>query len=259
MTDRDLAAVLARWGELRPQRLPPVLWGPAAAMIAAAERDAKSAGIALDELLETSAAEFPQIGEPLLLDFGAHRWLREENEPAYSAWLAWILEQRNDSGAILSLFGREPGEMAGRPCEVECEVVAPEGRLDIVVRCDGTSTFAIEVKTQAEPEEDQLDRYVRFLSREKHPLGLVLLAVSTPESLVPNGWSFQSWADIALGLRTWAAEGCRRGSSVQAALTLAFCGAVEQNLLGYSRGGINTPDTVRHIESWLTRCKHGDA
>jgi hypothetical protein len=42
---------------------------------------------------------------------------------------------------------------------------------------------------------------------------------------------------------------------MQAAMTLAFCGAVEQNLIGYGRAGINTPETARYIESWLERRK----
>jgi hypothetical protein len=222
-------------------------------MIDAAERDAVSAGVALAELLKTSAAEFPRVGDPLLLDFGTHRWLKEEHELAYSDWLAWILEQRRESGAVLSLFGREPGALAGTPCEVHREIRVPEGQIDLVVRCDGTAALAVEVKTTSEPDEDQLERYLGWLGRENQPLGLVLLAMSKPESLIPTEWSFRYWGDVTSGLRTWAAEWCEDGQLMQAAMTLAFCGAGEQNLLGYSRDGINTPDTVRYIESWLER------
>lgn len=253
MTNRELAAVLARWGEIGGRPMPPAPWGPAAKMIAAAERDAERAGVALDELLKTSAAELPRVGDPLLVDFDTHRWLREEHELAYSDWLAWVLEQRSESGAVLSLFGREPGALAGTPCKVHREIRVPEGQLDIVIRCDGTAALAVEVKTTSEPDADQLGRYLEWLGREKHPLGLVLLATRKPESLVSSEWSFRCWGDVTSGLRTWAAEWCEQGRLMQAAMTLAFCGAVEQNLLGYCREGINTPETARYIESWLER------
>jgi hypothetical protein len=222
-------------------------------MVQAAELDAERAGVALDDLLKTSATEFPGIGDPLAVDFGTHRWLREEHELGYSDWLAWLLEQRGDSGAVLSLFGVEPGTLAGTPCEVHRETCVPEGRLDLELRCDGTAALAVEIKTTSEPDGDQLERYLQWLSREKRPLGLVLLAVSKPESLVSNNWSFQPWQDVTSGLRTWAAEWCEQDQLMQAAMTLAFCGAVEQNLLGYSLKGINTPDTAQYIESWLER------
>jgi hypothetical protein len=222
-------------------------------MIAAAERDAENARVALDELLRTSAAEFPRIGDPLLFDFGMQGWLREEHELAYSDWLAWVLEQRGESGAVLSLFGIEPGALAGTSCEVDREIRVPEGRLDLVIRCGGIAALVVEVKTTSEPDEDQLRWYLEWLGRETHPLGLVLLARSKPDSLVPGGWSFRCWEDVTSDLRTWAAEWCEQGKLMQSAMTLAFCGAVEQNLLGHCRGGINTPDTERYIESWLER------
>lgn len=253
MTNRELAAVFARWGEIGRRPVPPVPWGPAARMIDAAERDAVRAGAALDELLKTSAAQFPRVGDPLLYDFGTHGWLRKEHELAYSDWLAWILKQRGDSGAVLSLFGKEPGTLASTSCTLHREIAIREGRLDLVVRCDGTAALAVEVKTTSEPDEDQLERYLVWLAREKQPLGLVLLAISKPEWFVSGELTFRSWEDVTLGLRTWAAVWCEHGLLMQAAMTLAFCGAVEQNLLGYRRVGINTPDTASFIESWLER------
>jgi hypothetical protein len=228
-------------------------------MIAAAWRDAASAKVVLSELLDSAGAEFPGIGDPMLLDFGTHRWLREERELAYSDWLAWILEQRNDSGAILSLFGMESSALAGGICEVHREFPVPGGQLDILVFCNAGSVFAIEIKTTSEPEEEQLDRYVAWLKRQNRPVGLVLLGVSKPESLASNYWSFRSWDDVGAGLRTWAAEWCDQGRLMQAAMTLGFCGAVEQNLLGYSRSGINTPDVTRYLESWLETRKNEKA
>lgn len=260
MTTRKLAAILRRWGEIGARvsgrLLTTVPWAPAASMIWAAERDAERASVALHELLKATVAEFPGVGDdPLLFDFGTHRWLAEEHELAYSDWLAWILEQRPDSGAVLSLFGREPGMLAGTHCRIDRELRVPEGRPDLVVRCDETAALAVEVKTTSEPDEEQLQKYLQWLSREKQPLGLVLLAVSKPKSLDPDGWTFRAWSDVASDLRTWAAEWCAQGRLIPAAMTLALCGAVEHNLLGYGRAGINTPETARYIESWLERRK----
>lgn len=187
MTTRELAAVLRRWSEIGARVggrvLTPVPWAPAARLIAAAERDAVRASVALHELMRAAAAEFPGVGyDPLHVDFDTHRWLKKEHELAYSDWLAWIVDQRTDSGAVLSLFGEEPGMLAGTPCRVDREYRVPEGRPDLVIRCDGTATLAVEVKTTSEPDEEQLKKYLQWLSREKRPVGLVLLAVSKPES-----------------------------------------------------------------------------
>jgi hypothetical protein len=121
MTNRELAAVLRRWSEIGPRLgervLAPVPWAPAARLIAAVERDAERASVALQGLMRATAAEFPGVGyDPLHVDFHTHRWLKKEHELAYSDWLAWILDQRNDSGAVLSLLGRDPGMLAGTPC-----------------------------------------------------------------------------------------------------------------------------------------------
>jgi hypothetical protein len=260
MTNGELADVLFRWADIGGRPLPSVPyrvpWGPSARMIEAAERDAQRARLALDELLKTSAKEFPRVGDPLLMDFGMHRWLGEECELAYSDWLAWILEQRSDSRAVLSLFGIEAERLAGTSYTAHREFSVRDGRIDLVIRFNDTAVLAVEIKTTSEPDEEQLERFGDWLSREAQPLGLVLLAKSKPASLGPGGWSFRRWEDIASGLRTWSADWCEEGQLMMAAMTLAFCGAVEQNLLGYGRVGINTPATTRYIESWLEQRKH---
>src|ERR1035441_3091068 len=106
MTNRELAPVLRRWGEIGArvrERVPTLApCAPARRLIAAAERDAERARVALDQLMKATAAEFPGVGyDPLHVDFYTHRWLKKEHEIAYSDWLAWILDQRKDSGAVL--------------------------------------------------------------------------------------------------------------------------------------------------------------
>ena len=79
----------------------------------------------------------------------------------------------------------------------------------------------------------------------------MLLAVDQPEDL-PTDWRFCSWKTVSMGLRTWAAEWLREKRQIKAALTLAFCGAVEQNLLGSGKG-LNAPRTAEYLETWLER------
>lgn len=58
-------------------------------------------------LLEESYRRRCPLGESLLLDFGAHRWLRGDREEIYSDWLALIIDglmMRNPE-VVLSLFG----------------------------------------------------------------------------------------------------------------------------------------------------------
>jgi hypothetical protein len=125
-----------------------------------------------------------------------------------------------------------------------------------VIRCGARGnrgTFAIEIKTASEAGDDQLSRYLTWLKTQPAPRGLVLLAINQPENLSSDSWGFRSWEHVSAGLRTWACKWLRDGRGIHAAMTLAFCGAVEQNLVGLGSSGLNTPRTVRYLEQWLER------
>ncbi len=199
--------ILQRWAELGKrlrQDLPaPVPWQPAALMVAAAERDSGRAAEALKFLLEQSQLTmFPSLGDPLdaTLDFGAHRWLDGAREESYSDWLAWILNRQGESAHVLRLFGLEPGPLVDGECRIDREVQTAHGRLDIVIHCGTRATLAVEIKTTSPPGDEQLSRYFTWLKTQPAPLGLVLLAIDQPESLVSNRWSFRSWEKVSAGL-----------------------------------------------------------
>jgi hypothetical protein len=253
-------AILRRWaalGQSARVHSPAVDWTPASRMIAAAKRDAAASQQALKGLIQRSKAKhFPGFGDPLALDFGAHRWLKDSREEAWSDWLEWILNQDGDSGHVLRLFGLESTLVAGTICEAEREVWTQQyGRIDMVIRFgDATSTLAVEIKTISEVGDDQLGRYQTWLKTQPGPLGLVLLAVDEPENLTTIGWKYCSWETVSMGLRTWASAWLREKRQIEAALTLAFCGAVEQNLLRFGRC-LNAPRTAEYLETWLLGAK----
>ncbi|HXB75037.1 MAG TPA: PD-(D/E)XK nuclease family protein [Candidatus Acidoferrales bacterium] len=220
-------------------------------MIDAAENDAAKSKQVLTGLLERSAAqEFLGFGDPLDLDFGAHRWLKGAREEAWSHWLAWILDRKGDSGDVLRLFGLAPSLVASTTCEAKREVCTPDGRLDIIVRF-GVKTLVVEIKTISEVRQSQLVEYPNWLKTQDDRFDFVLLlAVDEPEEDLPPDWRFCSWETVSMGLRTWASAWLREKRQIEAALTLAFCGAVEQNLLGFG-SGLNAPRTAEYLDSWL--------
>ncbi len=260
MAATSWAAILRRWAALwvSLEDSPfAATWHPAASMIGAAERDAVGSQQALQRLAGRSSTRmFPGLGDPLdaTLDFDTHRWLSGSREEAYTDWLAWILNRRGECGPVLRLFGLKPGPLARSTCRADREVETAQGRLDLVIRCGagGTrGTFGIELKTVSEPGDDQLSRYLEWLKTQPAPQGLVLLAVNQPENPSSDRWRFRSWEEVSAGLRTWARKWLREGRGILAAMTLAFCGAVEQNLVCLGSSGLNVPRTVRYLEEWL--------
>jgi hypothetical protein len=215
-------------------------WRPAARMIKAAKQDARPLGA----LLKESAAAFPRLGDPLKQTWSG---LREE---WYADGLVWVFKRQDVAAPILRLLGREPGSLARAEFSVEREVSMPEGRPDVIIYCGDSVKFGVEIKTTSAPDLDQLKRYVSVLGAGN----VVLVAKEAPEDIEPGGWSFRSWRQVALGLRTWAARWSRDGRTLEAAMTLALCGAVEQHLLGL---GSNGPRAQAYIEEWLRENRHG--
>ena len=252
------AALLRRWATLGRSvsgYAPAVDWTPASEMISAAERDAAASQRILDDLLATSSRrKFPRLGDPLDVDFGAHRWLRDSREEAWSDWLAWILQLNRDTRQVLKLFGLKPTLVTAGCCEIERERSTQNGRLDLVLHF-GDATLVVEVKKASEVGDDQLSRYDAWLKKASSSLGLVLLAIDEPENLTTKGWRFCSWESVSTGLRTWAVAWLRQGRVIEAALVLAFCGAVEQNLLGFG-SRLNAPKAARYLETWLGQDKN---
>lgn len=259
MCANALSAVLSRWAKLADTQAQEsnaeVPLDPLHRMMAAAERDAIAAGQRLGGLLaEAERTLFPGVGDPLStkLDLGSHRWLAGDREESYSDWLAWILEHQDGPSRILPLFGVETPSDAQGKWTVQREVVTPYGRLDLVIRDPLLGVLCVEVKTESVPGEDQLDRYWNWLVGQRSQFDLVLLAVDRPEGdSLPPHCRFCSWKQVSLGLRTWASAWLRSGRLYDAVMTLAFCGAVERNLLSLGGGGLNALRAADYLEEAL--------
>lgn len=259
MCANTLSSVLGRWAKLadtlprEPNAEVPL--NPLRRMVAAAERDAITAGQRLGGLLaEAERTLFSGVGDPLStkLDLGSHRWLAGDREESYSDWLAWILERQDDPSRMLPLFGIEAPSDAQGKWTVQREVVTPSGRLDLVIRDPLLGVLCVEVKTESVPGEGQLERYRNWLAGQRSQLGLVLLAVDRQEDgSLPEQCRFCSWKHVSLGLRTWASAWLRSGRLYDAVTTLAFCGAVERNLLSLGGGGLNALRAADYLEEVL--------
>lgn len=263
MDTKKLGTTLGRWAalgkvlqEAAPVQVP---WEPAARMVAAAEKDAGAAAQILGALLKNSSANtFPGLGDPLEIDFSRHRWLRGAREESYSDWLAWIIDRQAKANRILPLFGIEAGVLAGKTCSADREFRTPQGRMDLVINCGENAVLAVEIKTSSEPDNEQLKRYLAWLKQRRDSLGLVLLAIDLPEDLGPGDWSFCSWRDVSVRLQKWASIWLGEGRLTDAAMTLAFCGGVEQNLLGFSSDGISAPAMAEYLEEWLEKYRNAE-
>ncbi len=151
--------VLRRWGSLGrgmnvEKQKPAITWTPLQRMIEAAKASMTAEGNRLRRLLNCSTQYLTPLGIPLLVDFGAHRWLKRQREEAYSDWLAWILGQLETPSAsttcsVLTLF--RPMNRHGRVV-VEREVPIEEGhaghagRIDLTVSFGEHLALVIEVK-----------------------------------------------------------------------------------------------------------------
>lgn len=262
MPPETLASFLSVWARLadsidrEPTEVP---LEPLRRMIDAAKRDATTATDCLGGLFAETEALYPGVGDPLStkLDVGSNRWLAQECENSYSDWLAWILERQDDPSLVLPLFGlAQAPDMPGK-WTVDREVVTPFGRLDLVVRNLHLGVLCVEVKTESDPGPDQLERYGNWLAGQQPRLDLVLLAIDPPEDdPASEKYRFCSWENVALRLRTWASIWLREPRKLyDAVMTLAFCGAVERNLLSLDHSGLNALRTTDYLEEVLAYAK----
>lgn len=266
MESTTLAPAMATWAKLASALNRPtdrtVSLDPLRRMIGALDRDAKVAAERLHGLFAETDNRYPGIGDPLnaRLDIGSHRWLGQEHENSYSDWLAWIIERQDDPTHVLPLFGTtSPPDVHGE-WTVEREVVKPYGRLDLLLRNPKVGVLCVEVKTDSIPGEDQLERYLKWLEGQRPQLGLVLLAIDQPENDPQSGkYHFCSWKHVSLTLRTWASAWLRDSSRFYAAvMTLAFCGAIERNLLSLDSSGLNAVRTADYLEEVLAMPEEPD-
>jgi hypothetical protein len=250
-----------------------VLWEAADDLLRVAKSADRAGRGYLAESLTKSNRTFHPMADPLSVNFGAHRWLSSEREESYSDWFAWILEQIGDVGRILNLLGAK-NEALVRECAserpaIDREFPMPDGRLDLAIKSGGRTLAIVEIKTKPfdiVAVRGQLERYALWIQTERQPLQPVhccFVAADLREFECPVAFEPLEWRELTLRMREQACEWIRaskeeprNGSDlVRAAMTLAFCGAVEQNLLGLSGTPVmfRTQASAEYLKEWSAK------
>jgi hypothetical protein len=273
------AQVLRAWAELgrtvtAGPRLPGLSWKPAERMIRAAHGFFSVQVQQLQSLLTRSNELLRPLADPLTADYGAHRWLAAGREEAYSDWLEWVIRQVRTPKSIFRILGIESREAladcSDAPLTVGRELPVPhghpdrEGRLDLWIRVEGKAVLVVEVKKWDADRADTAKQagYWKWLSAQgEHYKYAILLAGEGSEEIYDGSFRFLSWSSLCAGLRRHAPQLCAEGKVIAAAMILAFVGAVEQNLLGFSapkpadvessRSTVVNPKLVAHLRRSL--------
>lgn len=258
------AEVLRQWASLASsggEQLKRTDWEVMHAFIGAAKPKLAAKESQMQQLLNRSDARLAPILDPLLTEFALHRWLKGEREEAYSDWLAWTLQQLGSVAGVLDVLGVANANVPTSALEATPKVsrekwVMPERRpparrLDLLVQCDETVLAVIEVKVVS-PEDADLDKdkYYGQWARSQNPDAATVLLALDGDQEVYGQFVLLTWARLCLNLRRLLPKLREQKGVVAAALTAAFVGAVEQNLLGFSDW---PPDPVvfEHIQASL--------
>lgn len=254
MTPEDATALLRHWARLGAERIAARWqwrgdWTPVQRIIHAAQEPLLLESERLHGLLQRSNALLFPLADPLLTDFGAHRWLAKAREEVYADWLLWIMEHLQTPEYMFRLFGiDDPTGIAGCqqiPVTIQREVMVPQGhddqsgRLDLVVRYVGKALIVVEIKTTGADGADTRKQrgYMQWIRAQPEPkehTHPILLAVEAAQEDY-EGFTPWRWASLCVVLRRTAQTLCKDPQHVVlAAMILAFVGAVEQNVLAFS-------------------------
>lgn len=261
MTTEGHLATLAQWSEWGkasfPTRVSRPDWSAVNALIEAAKPRLLQDSSVLRELLAHSADQL-KLPDPLLCDFGVHRWL--DRETSYSDWLAWVLERLGDAGAVLRVLGvqnpqfvplRVGNYVVQRELQVEKSLSGCKGQIDLLIRFGECALLGVEVKTEDEQYEKQRG-YKESLLKLGLPAECVLVANRKVPSNKLYGFKLRPWKEISLALRRAVADYVRSHGGdeerIIAAMMLGFVAAIEQNLLGF---GTAAPRRARKGEPTL--------
>ncbi len=179
--------------------------------------------------------------DPLLIDFGAHRWLSSAREESYSDWLAWILTQLPRPELVFGVLLKECDPNLQEKCKQKLTVhrelglVDEDGlrkRTDLELMYGTERAVLVEVK-KGDASHIDLEQ-LRVQLRNKPGFGhYVLLAEHGEQRQYADRFQLRTWNDVCVALRRVVTVPELKGT-VEGAMTLAFVGAVEQNLLRYS-------------------------
>jgi hypothetical protein len=150
------------------------------------------------------------------------------------------------------------------PPIIEREYCVPEGhtnqsgRLDLVIRFKDRAVIVIEVKTTSADDADteKHQGYCLWLDRQGEPLKHSVILATESESDTYHNFAFLGWEVFCLRARHLALRYYHEKRIVVATMMLAFVGAEEQNILGFSLPTFNDSGPVTfniHIVSYLRR------
>jgi hypothetical protein len=233
-------------------------WSAVGRMVEAAGSHLEVQRRSLTSVLEASSAQLAPLGDPLLVDFGAHRWLRQEREEAYSDWLAWIIEQL-PRAEVFGLLGIDPigvGEIGDARPEAKREVRIRGGtrRLDILIRFGTADLIVVEVKT-GRAEDAATEKQMDYTAEaDKRHISHKVLLITEAQEPDYRGFKPRRWAEVCTELRRSAQLALRQERTVVAAMILAFVGAVEENLLGFTAPKAWTEGAF--FQAWANTEKH---
>jgi hypothetical protein len=228
----------------------------------------------LRTLLAESRMLLAPLQDPFDVDLGLHRWLDEEREEAYSDWLEWVVRQTTEPKQIFDLFDLPPPSTEVVQCTergIQRECCIPHGhedqtgRLDLVIRFGNKAIIVVEVKKE---EADTADTekhagYNRWLADQNCPAECKhsVLIASSAEEQIYEGFRFVSWETLCLAMRRLAVDINKQSNLMAASMILAYVGAVEQNLLGFSanrvlaicegRAAFFNPAVVNHLDRFV--------
>ena len=233
--DGDWLRVWASLGVPKPEGLPD--WSAIQSLAVSATNLLSNDIKTLESLLAVSNRRLAPLKDPFSADFGLHRWLCGQREENYSDWLEYAVTQLQTPALVYGLFKLPtPAALEGlklttkREDWVEKGDAGHSGRSDLVIRYGAYRPLVIEVKVTGAEEASTLKQ--SGYAESYGTLDGVLLVTGSQSETSEGGFQVRLWSDVAKGLRQSAAEICGE-AVVQAALLLAFAGAIEQNLCGF--------------------------
>lgn len=226
-------------------------WTSAQHLIKAAEPLLLANSVHLRGLLKRSNDLLAPLEDPLLTDYGVHRWLAHSREESYSDWLAWVLSQIKEPHQLfqaLKIIDDPVAEDALRTVALtsEREVFTAEGhpghsgRIDLQMVVPGKVLIQIELKLTSAGDSDveKGEGYSRSANRHGVPLRHVhrrIIATDGDASLdYPGDYHLVTWRHVVVQLRIIAARLVEEHRLLPAAAVLGFVGAVEQHIIGFS-------------------------
>jgi hypothetical protein len=192
---------------------------------------------ALEFALAASNERLKPLKDPFSEDFGLHRWLSGQREENYSDWLEYAVAQLQTPALVYGLFNLPPPPgldglklTTVREDWVESGNEGHSGRTDLAIRYGFYRPLVIELKVTGAEEADTAKQ--AGYARSYGEFDGVLLVTESQVATSDGAFRVALWSDVARGLRRFA-PGIRHDRTVQAAMLLAFAGAIEQNLCGF--------------------------